>query len=267
MPATFIETRQVPVGDLQKFPGNARKGDLRRIRASIRRHGQYRSLVVRQDNAGQLVILAGNNTFDGLTAEHYETARCEIVTCTDGEAHEINVKDNRLGDLATYDDKALLAQLTGLDDETWLDAAGYTADDVDELQRITGAFGDEASGFLNPFTDPFPPGPPEWPQPGPAGTGQPGTVPPPPLPGGTPGPPPGGDPDDEDQPPPGPPPGTGQPPVPPPAQDFVQVAWVVTPGSRDTIRQAITLAQQHGDLGTSAEALHTIAAHYLATCQ
>lgn len=126
MAATWITTRELPLATLTRYPGNARRGNTTQIRASIRRNGQYRALVVRHHH-DSYTILAGNHTADALTAEGHATARCEIIECTDSEAARINLADNRLAELGSYDDDALaalLAQLdgdyegTGWDDET-----------------------------------------------------------------------------------------------------------------------------------------------------
>ena len=47
MPATFVATRELPLSSLARFPGNARRGNVEEIRKSLRRHGQYRAIVVR----------------------------------------------------------------------------------------------------------------------------------------------------------------------------------------------------------------------------
>lgn len=225
MPITWQEVRDVPLADLARFPGNARRGDIPAIRASLADTGQYRSLVVRRLDDGSLVILAGNNTHEALEAEGAETARCEIITCTDAEATRINVKDNHLSDLATDDPVALLALLESLDEG--LDGTGFGLDDVTGLRQITGALGADATGFLRDFADGLG---------GDPGTSDPG--------GGQPG---GGEPD--------PRPGSG----------FVQVSWAVPLAARDTIRAACLRAQQREGYGTAAEGLLAVARHYLET--
>ncbi|MFG2404252.1 hypothetical protein ACGFR8_07910 [Streptomyces brevispora] len=81
--ATYEGTVTVPLADLQPFPGNAKRGDVGTLLASLRRHGQYRSLVVQHvhppapeistDSAThvdaprrRLVVLAGNHTAQAL---------------------------------------------------------------------------------------------------------------------------------------------------------------------------------------------------------
>jgi len=127
--AQFIETREVPLTDLTRFPGNARRGDVPKIRASLRKNGQYRSLVVRQHDDGQLTILAGNNTYDALTAEKQPTARCELIRCDELTARRINLADNRTAELGDYDQPALAELLSYLGGE--YEGSGWAADDED----------------------------------------------------------------------------------------------------------------------------------------
>jgi len=128
---TYTTTADIPLTDLDRFPGNAKRGDIEAIRASIRRHGQYRSLVVRDTDNGRYTILAGNHTHDAIRAEGHPTARCEVIQCSDDEARRINLADNRLSDLGAYDHDALTELLSYLDDD--YDGTGYTASDVEQL--------------------------------------------------------------------------------------------------------------------------------------
>jgi DNA modification methylase len=130
MAVSWIETRDIPMERLTRFPGNSRRGNVEEIRASIRRHGQYRSLVVR-DEGSELVILAGNHTRDAIAAEGHPTARCEIIKCTDDEARRINLADNRLAELGGYDTDALAELLSYLDGD--YEGTGYTDADIDAL--------------------------------------------------------------------------------------------------------------------------------------
>lgn len=131
MPAAYLGTRDIPVADLNRFPGNARRGDVDEIRRSIRRHAQYRSLAVRQHDDGTLTILAGNHTYDAISAEGHETARCELITCTDDDAVRINLLDNRIPELGGYDEQALAEQLMLLDGD--YEGTGFTAAYLDNL--------------------------------------------------------------------------------------------------------------------------------------
>lgn len=130
MTVTYVETRDIPLDQLARFPGNARRGNVAEIQASIARHGQYRSLVVR-DTGDSLIILAGNHTRDAIAALGHEAARCEVITCTDDEARRINLADNRLAELGGYDDDALVELLSYLDED--YEGTGWTEEDVQKL--------------------------------------------------------------------------------------------------------------------------------------
>ncbi|MGW1071562.1 DUF6610 family protein [Streptomyces sp. NPDC002537] len=129
--ATYLRTADVPLDELTAYAGNAKRGDVEAIRASLRKNGQYRSLVVREVPHGPLIVLAGNHTKMALAAEGFSEARCEIIECDDAAARRINLADNRTGDLGSYDDVALAEILAGLRGE--FDGSGYTEHDLDSL--------------------------------------------------------------------------------------------------------------------------------------
>lgn len=131
MPAEYVRTADIPLDELTPFPGNAKQGDVQSIRASLRRNGQYRSLVVQEVENGPLIVLAGNHTMQALKAEGATVARCEVVHCDDMTARRINLVDNRAAELGGYDLDALAELLSYLDGD--LDGTGYTQADIDQL--------------------------------------------------------------------------------------------------------------------------------------
>jgi site-specific DNA-methyltransferase (adenine-specific) len=145
----YIRTADVPLDELTPFPGNAKRGDVDQIRASLRRNGQYRSLVVREIPDGPLIVLAGNHTMQALAAEGHETARCEVVLCDEDTARRINLADNRTAELGGYDNDALAELLSYLDGD--YEGTGYTDADIDEL------LGEEAVALTDPDDIPAPP--------------------------------------------------------------------------------------------------------------
>jgi DNA modification methylase len=141
-------TRDIPIAHLTRYPGNPRRGNVPEIQASVRRLGQYRSVVVR-DTGGELVILAGNHTTAALEAEGHETVRAEVITCDDDEARRINLADNRLAELGGYDDDALAAILAELEGD--FGGTGWAQDDLDEL------LASQPTGNTGPDDAPEPP--------------------------------------------------------------------------------------------------------------
>ncbi|WP_149264273.1 hypothetical protein [Actinomadura sp. K4S16] len=275
-PARWLRTAEIPLADLTPFPGNARRGDVRMILASLQQNAQYRSLVVRDTGDGTLTVLTGNQTYEALqrhgpdtcvrgTADApgcalcsegnwLETARCEVITCDDETAKRINVGDNRIHDLGGYDDKALASLLEDLPD---LGGTGYSSEDLDGLLRVTGTLGQQAADFLTPFRDQTIPAPG---QPAPAGTAPPsGLAPLQPRAGVS----------QTMQPPP-------QAPYAPPEQitaphssatadSLVPVQWTVTVEERDRIRSTLRAAAERFGAPDASTALVMIIDSYAAT--
>ncbi|MEW2301993.1 hypothetical protein AB0958_18800 [Streptomyces sp. NPDC006655] len=156
MPAVYVDTRDIPFDQLDHFEGNAKHGDVEEILKSLRRHGQYRGIVVRQTARDRFTILAGNHTKKALVlhgpgqcefANHDvpekrcalcsdgtwdgTSARSEIIDCTDDEARRINIADNRLAELGETDNDALAELLSYMDGD--YEGTGYTEDDVERL--------------------------------------------------------------------------------------------------------------------------------------
>ncbi|UQA95637.1 hypothetical protein [Streptomyces halobius] len=175
--ATYVRTAHLPLDELTPFPGNAKRGNVDTILQSLRRNGQYRSLVVRQITDGPLIVLAGNHTMQALDAhgsgdcgQTVKTsggtkpcgicqndpawepgARCELVTCDEDTARRINIVDNRAADLGTYDFEALSELLGSLED---LDGTGYTPQDVEDITALLAAPPDEVQQLAEHHGEP-----------------------------------------------------------------------------------------------------------------
>jgi DNA modification methylase len=126
------EARRLPVGDVQTYERNPRRGNVAAIAESLSRNGQYRPIVV---NAGEqtgrpLEVLAGNHTL--LAARQLGWAEVDVwmVDVDDDGARRIVAADNRLADLGDYDERELFALLDGLDD---LGGTGYDSAFLDQL--------------------------------------------------------------------------------------------------------------------------------------
>nr|WP_107908926.1 hypothetical protein [Streptomyces chartreusis] len=149
--ATYLRTDTIPVDKLTPYPGNAKRGDVGAILTSLRKNGQYRGLVARQQKDGALVVLAGNHTRQALfehgpagcgtkqcgvcrASPHWvPTARCDVIECNDRTALRINLADNRTSDLSTYDYAGLAELLGTLGD---VDGTGYSDQDVQDITAL-----------------------------------------------------------------------------------------------------------------------------------
>ena len=125
--------------ELQPYHGNARQHDDRTLKTSVKVHGQYRTLVVRQLDDGTYVLLAGHGTADALRSNGHTKARVELVSCSDEEALAISLMDNRGSDLASYDDALLAMQLEQVQDM--------------DLWELTGWDEKAAAKYLNPHEE------------------------------------------------------------------------------------------------------------------
>lgn len=128
------ETAELVHADrLKEHPSNPRRGDLERIQESIEHNGFYGTLVVQRSTG---FILAGNHRFRAARNLGYTEFPVAWVDVTEDEAHRIMLADNRTGDVADYDNEALLALLTDLDGS---DGTGYSPDDIEDLVSLLGA--------------------------------------------------------------------------------------------------------------------------------
>jgi hypothetical protein len=129
-----IETVQIPLDRLQTFPGNPKRGDVEAIRASLKRNGQYRPIVVwKRARRNKLTVLAGNHTYLAAAEELWSSMLATILTCTEQEARRIVAVDNRAADLGVMDEEALLGLLGEISSDGGLDGTGYDAEFLDQL--------------------------------------------------------------------------------------------------------------------------------------
>lgn len=132
-----LETTYYRVADLRPYYRNAHKGNVTRIRGSLRDHGQYKAIVVnRGTHTGRPnEVLCGSHTLIAAEQEGWEWLAGDTIDVDDTEAAEINLNDNpRAGhpeDLA-YDDRLLLELLADIPD---LNRAGYEPGDTAALEK------------------------------------------------------------------------------------------------------------------------------------
>lgn len=121
------------VDELVLLPGNPRQGDVGAISQSLERFGQLKPIVVDEDG----VILAGNHTYLAACAlgwTHVAAVTADELKGTEKSAFAL--ADNRLSDLATYDESLLLDMIDTVQDETPdLSGIGYEVEYVDDLRR------------------------------------------------------------------------------------------------------------------------------------
>lgn len=126
----------VDVGELTLFPGNARRGVVEKIRASIRANGFFDPIKVQRSTG---YIIAGNNSYKAALDEGMKAVPVVYLDVDDATALHMNLVHNKLNDDAEYDPEALIDQLNTVDDID-LEATGWTAE---ELAQLLGTDEDE----------------------------------------------------------------------------------------------------------------------------
>lgn len=135
IPATLAEL-SVPIDGLVPYGKNPRRANLDVIVDSLRRHGQYRPIVVR---ARTYEVLAGNHTLAAAKELGWTDIAATFVDVSDDEAARIVLIDNRANDLGGYDNALLLDLLGELaDTEAKLLGTGYDDGDLDALAHLWG---------------------------------------------------------------------------------------------------------------------------------
>ena len=137
-----MKVESVRIEDISPDPANVRKHspkNLAAIRASLRRFGQQKPIVVDGDG----VVRAGNGTLAAATElgwTHIDVVRTEL---TGSDAVAYAIADNRTAELAEWDGEALQAVLRSFDDQTMEDV-GFSVQDVQVLSEKV--FAENAEG-------------------------------------------------------------------------------------------------------------------------
>lgn len=131
-----IETKMERMDSLNYYHRNPRIGDPDKTAESLKKNGQYRSIVA---NIGTKTgrpreILAGNHTHKGAAKLHWDHIQVDWVDVTESHARRIVLADNGSSDGSTYQDD-VLAQLLQEEKDSSGTLVGTTYDD-DVLNRL-----------------------------------------------------------------------------------------------------------------------------------
>lgn len=143
------EIQSLAISSLVPYPTNPRRGDVDAIAASLQVHGQYRPIVV-QSSSKQ--VLAGNHTLKAAKKLGWKKIKVVFVDVNDDQARKIVLADNRLTDLAQYNEPLLKSLLEALPD---LEGTGFTQSEMETLDRLLGGTDKESvPGATNLKADP-----------------------------------------------------------------------------------------------------------------
>jgi hypothetical protein len=142
MPLLDQQYVTVPTETLSQHPDNPRRGDVDAISQSIDAHGFYGALLVQRSTN---YVLAGNHRLLAAIERDIPVLPVIYVDVDDEEAKRIVLIDNRVNDLAEYDNDALVELLQELGGD--LSGTGYAEDDLAELIRRLDA------GSVDPYAE------------------------------------------------------------------------------------------------------------------
>src|ERR1035437_2088570 len=120
----------VPIESVSLHPDNPREGDVGAISESLRRFGQLRPIVVQQSSG---FTVAGNHVLRAARALNWVSIAAHVMDLSDEDAAAYLVADNRLSEIAWYDQKVLSTILAEQARAGNLEGTGYDGDDVDAV--------------------------------------------------------------------------------------------------------------------------------------
>ncbi len=124
------QVASVAISSLEGYPSNPRRGDIEAIAHSLKSHGQYRPIVVQY---GTNYILAGNHTFKAARKLGWKKIKVTYIDVDEDTARKIVLADNRLTDLASYNEPLLKNLLKALPE---LEGTGFSEAEVESLDRL-----------------------------------------------------------------------------------------------------------------------------------
>jgi hypothetical protein len=132
------ELKNVPLADLVPYARNPRKNDpaVQRVAASLKEYGLVKnSIVVDED----MVLITGHTTMKAMQALKWATAPevTQVFGLTEAQKKAYRIADNKLGELAAWDDELLALEFDDLKELDFdVDLTGF---DTKELAKILDA--------------------------------------------------------------------------------------------------------------------------------
>jgi ParB-like chromosome segregation protein Spo0J len=123
--------RLAKVSDLKLHPKNPKKGNVDAIGESID-HNRFYGAIYVQKSTG--FMLAGNHRWQAAVAKGLELVPIIEIDCDDATAERILLGDNKIAELGSYDDRAVLALLEAQKQRSGsLAGTGYKDEDLVRL--------------------------------------------------------------------------------------------------------------------------------------
>ena len=127
-----MEAIKVSVDTLKEFPGNPRKGNVKKLAESLTTNGQYKPIVVQKSTQQ---ILAGNHLWKA--AKELGWTEMAVVFVDDDRETAIayGVADNRIGQLGEWDVEELVYALDNIPLAD-VGAIGFKESDVEDFRAL-----------------------------------------------------------------------------------------------------------------------------------
>lgn len=139
-----MNTEELKISTLTPYKGNPRRGDVDLIAKSLETTGQYRAIVVNKGTltGRALEVLAGNHTLRAARKLGWKTILGHVIDVDAETAQRIMLADNRLNDIAGYDNPALLQILQTIPTDELI-GTGYDDAAITDLLTEIDQFGPE----------------------------------------------------------------------------------------------------------------------------
>ena len=131
-----VNLKELEINDVEIHPENARKGNHKKIRRSIIKHGFIDPIVVQKST---MRVLGGNNRVFVAMDLGITSVPAQVIDVDDHEAYEIMLVLNKTADEAGYDEKKQLKIISKVigdseDLEEALAGTGYDKSEVTSMQ-------------------------------------------------------------------------------------------------------------------------------------
>jgi ParB-like chromosome segregation protein Spo0J len=125
----------VNIDSLEVHPENPRQGDIGAISTSIAENGWFGTIVAQISSRR---VLAGNHRLQAARIAGLATLPVFWVDCDDTQARKILIADNRMSDLASWDEPYLADMLTLLAQQDAIAGTGFDAQDIEDILAAAG---------------------------------------------------------------------------------------------------------------------------------
>ncbi len=129
------QVEYVAIESLERHPENPRQGDIGAISTSISENGWFGTVVAQISTRR---VLAGNHRMQAAAIAGLTSIPVFWVDCDDTQALKILLSDNRMSDLANWDEPYLADMLQVLSNQGAMAGTGFDAQDIEDILAATG---------------------------------------------------------------------------------------------------------------------------------